>query len=113
MGKPIVYIAGPYTYPNPIHNINKVIKFANTLYKEGVIVPFIPHLNMMWDLVEPQTAGFFYEYDLHILSKCDALFKMPGLSIGAEKEVRFAKKHKIPVYTDIAELYKWARVVVA
>ena len=43
MSKIKVYIAAPYTKPDPCENINRVIAAANELVNLGFI-PFIPHL---------------------------------------------------------------------
>lgn len=44
---PIVYIAGPYTNPDPVANTHNAIKIADQLYVDGVCVPIIPHLTLL------------------------------------------------------------------
>jgi len=34
-----------------------------------------------------------------ILSKCDAIYRIPGESKGADLEVEYAKEHGIPIIT--------------
>lgn len=47
--------------------------------------------------------------DLAIISRCDAVFRIPGRSKGADAEVRHAEDEGIPVFTDINELLMWAK----
>jgi len=107
--RPLVYIAGPYTKPDPVENTTKVIGLASNLVDEGLITPFVPHLTLLWHLVTPRPLEFWYEYDVATLSRCDALFRMPGESTGADREVVFAREHDIPVFTDLDALRDWAR----
>lgn len=44
--KPLVYVAGPITKPNPMSNTNAAMRVAETLIKQGV-TPFVPHLTVL------------------------------------------------------------------
>jgi nucleoside 2-deoxyribosyltransferase len=107
--RPLVYIAGPYTKPDPVENTTHVIALASELVDEGLITPLVPHLTLLWHLVRPRPLEFWYEYDVATLARCDALFRMPGESTGADREVEFARAHDIPVFTDLKDLREWAR----
>ena len=48
----LIYIAGPYTYPDPVRNTHRVIKIADDLIDNG-FVPYIPHLTLLWHIVSP------------------------------------------------------------
>lgn len=96
MHHPKVYIAGPYTHPDPVENTHRTIKIADVLADAG-IVPYIPHLTLAWHLVSPRPVHFWYEYDLHWLSMCDYLYRMNGKSEGADREVRVAEDQAIHV----------------
>src|SRR5450759_2183999 len=89
--RPLVYIAGPYSKPDLIQNIYDSIQEAEVLLAEGLAVPHIPHLTAMWHLVKPHAIEFWYEYDLVILARCDAVLRLPGASTGADAEVAFAQ----------------------
>lgn len=94
-----IYIAGPYTKPDPCENTNRTIQAAEEVVKLGHI-PWIPHLNLLWHIVVPHPPEFWYAYDLEWLETCDALLRLPGESPGADREVAFADEHGIPtVYT--------------
>ena len=98
-----VYIAAPYTMGDVGQNIKRVIDCADALCRRGH-TPFVPHLTHLWHLISPKPPSFWYAYDLLWLDLCDALLQLPGESLGADKEVEYAKEHFIPVYYSVEEL---------
>jgi hypothetical protein len=106
MRKPLVYIAAPYTHPDPAENTHKAIRMADELVRHD-FVPFIPHLNLLWHLVSPRPPDFWYEYDLRILERCDAILRVPGESIGADREVQVARESGIPIFYSVKEILIW------
>lgn len=105
---PIVYVAGPYTNPDPVENTHNAIKAADDLYVRGVCVPIIPHLSLLWHMVRPHTdVNFWYDYDILIMLRCDAVLRLPGVSSGADREVEIAVAHNIPVFDRDDELVDW------
>jgi nucleoside 2-deoxyribosyltransferase len=107
--RPLVYIAGPYTQPDPVANTNAVIALASELIDEGLVTPFVPHLTLLWHAVRPRPLDFWYAYDVALLQRCDALFRIPGKSSGADMEVEFALTNGISVFTERSDLAAWAR----
>ena len=93
-----VYIAGPYTNTDPVVNTRRAISAGEAVRGRGH-TPFIPHLTLFWHLVYEHEAQFWYDYDLEWLAVCNALIRLPGDSLGADKEVDRAKELGIPVYT--------------
>ncbi len=106
--KKLIYIAAPYTYPDPVENTHKVIKLAERIIGAGY-TPYIPHLNLLWHLVVPHSQEFWYTYDLEILKRCDALLRMDGSSEGADREVQFAKDNNILIIYGIDDLINWPK----
>lgn len=92
-----IYVAGPYTKGDTILNIREGIRVADELVSLGYI-PFIPHLSFAWHLVSPREYDFWVEQDNAWLLKCDAVLRIPGESIGADKEVELAMSIGLPVY---------------
>lgn len=109
MSKPLVYVAGPYTRPDPVQNTHKVIQFASELVDDGLVVPFVPHLTLLFDIIAPRPVEFWYEYDFSFLERCDALYRYPGESTGADNEEAFAVDHGIPCFYDKVDLYAWVK----
>ena len=98
----IIYISAPCANGDIEDNIKKVIDCADELCELGH-VPFIPHLAHLWHLLSPKPASSWLWYDLVWLNYCDALLRLPGKSQVADKEVKFAEEHCIPVYYSIRE----------
>lgn len=107
--RPLVYVAGPYTSPDPVANTQNTIRIANRLVEEGLITPVVPHLTLLWHLVEPRDLEFWYAYDLALLHRCDAVLRLPGESTGADREVDYAEENNIPVFHRENALAEWAR----
>ena len=101
----IIYIAAPYTSGRITENIKQVCDIGDILLARGHI-PYIPHINHLWDLISPKSYKTWMRIDLEILSRCDAVLRIGGKSVGANKEVRYAEKLNIPVYYSIEELEK-------
>lgn len=100
-----VYIAGPYTRPDPRVNTHNAIHVANTLMEFG-FVPFVPHLSHFWHTISPKSYTDWMEYDLHWVAACQALLRMPGKSDGADVEVEHAKSLGIPVFDTFEQLHR-------
>jgi hypothetical protein len=102
-----VYVAGPYTIPDPCENTHRAVKAADELLARGY-TPYIPHLNLTWQLISPKPYAFWLEYDLIWLARCDAVLRLPGASHGADKEVEYADAIGIPVFSSIIDLVNWS-----
>lgn len=92
----LLYIAGPYTNPDPVQNTHRMIRIADALWELG-IVPVVPHLSLLWHLVSPRPYEQWLEYDLHVMARCDAVLRVPGPSTGADREVFQATRSGQPV----------------
>lgn len=99
-----VYIACPYTKGDVIVNVRNSIVAAEKLRMLG-FCPYNPLFTMLWHMIFPHAdIQFWYGYDLEWLEVCDAVFRLPGESSGADKEVERAKELGMPVYTSYAQL---------
>lgn len=95
-----VYIAGPYTKPNPIDNLRRAIEFGNALMDAGYAV-FVPHLSHFQHMVYERPWQEWIDHDLEWLAVCDVLVRMSGESAGAAIVVARARDLGIPViYAD-------------
>ncbi len=109
--KPFVYCAGPITkgsYPTNIRNGINAMKLLN----DNGYVPFCPMLDTLYAITFPETTYEQYlDYDFQVIMRCDALFRIPGESKGADLEIEFAHSMGIPVFTDFKELENWKNTV--
>lgn len=106
--KPLVYIAAPYTKPDPVENTRAALDVATMLVDTGSITPIVPHLSLFWHLVYPKPVDYWYRYDLEVMARCDAVLRLPGESTGADTEVAMAREQGIPVFDDISAVIRWA-----
>ena len=106
VNRPLIYFAGPYQFPDPVENSHRTIKAADRLMRTGLLTAYVPHLSLLWHIVEPHDADWWYDYDLAVLARCDGLLRLPGRSIGADNEILFAESRAIPVYRDPFGLLK-------
>lgn len=105
--KPLVYVAGPYTNPDPVENTHHAIRIGSHLLDEGVVTPLVPHLNLTWHLMRPRPYQDWLDYDLELMRRCDAVYRYEGESPGADAEVAQARQWGIPVFHSIEALYRW------
>jgi hypothetical protein len=103
--KPVVYLAGPYSHPEPIANMRDAIELADRLF--DCCAPLIPHLTGFWHLVSPRTYEEWLELDCQYLEVCDALLRFGGGSLGADKEVALARELGKRVFFTEGVLREW------
>lgn len=103
----LVYVAGPYTNPDPIENTHNACREADAIYQLSghSLVPIVPHMTLIWHMVIPHAdIDFWYNYDLAVMSRCDVVLRLAGASTGADGEVREAERLGIPVAYSTADL---------
>lgn len=108
-GPRLIYVAGPYTHPDPVENTRKAMLAAHFIYEKTGIPAYAPHLSLFQHFLMPQPLEWWYEYDLRIVEKCDAVYRLDGKSNGADKEVEHAEGLKIPVFWYYSNLFDWVK----
>lgn len=101
-----IYVAGPYTATEVAEvesNVQKAIDAGEALAQCGYAA-LVPHLNRYWDLRHPHSYSHWMDWCLSWLAVADAVLRIPGNSPGAEREVDYAEKHNIPVFSSIESL---------
>jgi len=94
----LIYVAGPLnTGSDEIQNIRNAILVANDILNIGAL-PYVPHLSTLWHLVIPRHREIWLATDKRWIDKCDALYRMPGDSVGADEEVEYAIRNDILVF---------------
>jgi len=97
-----VYIAGPYTRGDVALNVRNAIEVANVIMNAGHC-PFVPHLTHFWHLVCPRPYEEWLKLDMEWLSSCDCVIRLPGISLGADRELELAKIFDLPIYHSAQE----------
>lgn len=106
---PLIYVAAPYSRPDPVENTHRAIRGGLSIWEERLGVPLIPHLTLVAHLVMPRPLDYWYEFDLHQIDHCSALLRLPGESTGADAEIEHADTIGIPVFHSVEELRRWRR----
>jgi len=107
--KPWVYIAGPYSQGDPVQNTRRAIEVADRIVEYGV-VPIVPHVSLLWDLTKPRPPEFWYEYTMQLLARCDAIYRIPGDSWGADREMEYAGANNMTRITGFWTLLEWCLI---
>ena len=103
MTRPLIYIASPYTLGDCAANVARAMHTWHELWKMG-FAPICPLWSHFQQLLTPLAYADWLEYDLHILSQCDAVLRLSGESAGADRETRCARDTGILVFVSIEDL---------
>lgn len=117
----VVYVAGKYSGPThdgtsfSIINYNIMVarEWAIKLMRLGRIVTLVPHLNSYhMELDFKSEQQFWYDADLELLRRCDAVFFLPDWeqSKGAKIEKQYADDHNIPTFFNLEDIDEWVRL---
>ncbi len=102
-----IYIAAPLLGAeggeSMLGNVHAAMLMAHELMDHG-FVPFCPHLGVHLALVAPRPREDWLTWGLEWVKACAALYRMPGLSEGADAEVEEAERFEIPVFGDLSGL---------
>jgi len=100
----LFYVAGPMTHGDRAYNLEQGIKVGMMIFDAGHQA-FIPHLDFH---LPTRPYEFWMYHDFRMIERCDGLVRIPGLSPGAEREVEFARRLGIEVYT-VESLMIWLK----
>lgn len=104
-----VYCAGPVgKVEGRLERVLSAIEAGEQIAALG-LAPFVPHFYHFWDSRHAHDYEFWMAHCMEWVRQCEALFRMPGASPGADREVELAKSLGLPVFVDMAELRRWAR----
>lgn len=101
----VVYVAGPYTIGDTGLNVHRMIMLCDELLGKGYI-PICPLLNHFWHIISPHPPNDWLEYDRAFLRLADCLLRIPGPSIGADREVNEMVELDKPVFEWKEALYE-------
>jgi hypothetical protein len=101
-----IFIASPYSIGDQEENVIISLNAANKILDAGLI-PFVPLLSHYWHLQFPKAYEEWCRYDIEWLNVCGALLRLPGISNGADGEMRHAVDIGIPVFFSLEELFEY------
>lgn len=108
----IIYVSGPLTTGDNLpRNVAKAISVGCKLIARGYVA-IIPHEKLLTEVLRPHGYEYWIEYDFRCILCCDALLRIPGASVGGDREADFARNHGIAVYTDMEKLVQEVPVLV-
>lgn len=121
-----VYIAGPISKGDMLHNVRQADDAFFSLLKSGSVAPWNP----MWSVfagsaerpvapdgpvcasadAQPRgtTHADWMGVDLSWVAVSEAVLRLPGESVGADAEVAEARRLNIPVFHSVGEVIAWA-----
>ena len=101
-----VFVSSPYTLGETGENVRAQIDAGDILMDNG-FTPFLPLLCHFWGIVTPKPYADWLGWCFEWIEVCDCVFRLPGESPGAEKEVMHAVRHGKSVFTDINDLISY------
>lgn len=111
----LILIAGPYrsgTDGDPARiaaNLERLEEASAPIFRLGH-VPMIgewvalPILRTLDPAADGADGDVMYETARRLLQHCDAVLRLPGASVGADKDVEIARERGLPVYFSIDEI---------
>jgi hypothetical protein len=115
--KPIVYIASPYTKGDVAMNVHFQCKVFHQMLDDGKAWPVAPLWSHFQHAVFPRPYKDWIAYDQAMLPLYDACVRLTAKvehagyeqheSSGAVGEVKTFEELGKPVFTSLAELYRW------
>lgn len=117
MTKQLILIAGPYrsgTQGKPAliaANLARLENAALAVYQRG----HIPVIGEWLALPLARTAGseslddeiaesMLYPVAHRLITKCDAIYRIEGISKGADQDIDIARKHGLAIYSRLEEI---------
>src|SRR5690606_23859193 len=95
-GRPVVYVAGPYSQGDPAENVATAVRVASLLMDRGWAWPLGPPLSHLWHMIAPRPHRDWIDLDLALLARCDRLVRLPAASGGAGGAGAWAEEHGGP-----------------
>lgn len=108
--KPLVYIGGPHTSPDPTLNVRGALRAAQGLWETGLILPLVPAVSII--VVVPTRHADAVRLD--VLAHCDAAYRLGGdpadeaMAAARDAETEALATVGLPVFDSEDDLLAWA-----
>ena len=100
-----IYIAGPYSRGDTAVNVRNMIIAQDYIESQLGHMAYNPLLSHFQHMVIPHhDVDYWYAKDIRWLHECDALLRLDGESVGADKEVEIAKILNMPIYYSLRSI---------
>ena len=113
----IILIADPYlsgTNDDPVKisaNLQRLESFALPIYRSGhlpmigewIALPLLRATGST-EIGNSVQEEFLYPVAARLLTRCDAVLRIPGESKGADQDVRIARERGLPVFHSVEEI---------
>lgn len=106
MSKKLIYVAGPITKGDISDHVRDACFIGDRIMERGHAA-IIPQLSILWQFITPHTWEQWLMMDDTIIRRCDALYRLPGASKGADREVALARSLHMPVFISETKLHTW------
>jgi hypothetical protein len=103
--KPKVYIASPYSNGDQIINAKAQYDVFNKIIHTKKLIPFAPLWATFQHFVYPLPYEMWLEWDFEWVKACDCVLRLPGVSSGADAEVKTALDNGKLVFYTLEELF--------
>jgi len=101
----VIYISSPYTIGDTAQNVAVQMDAAHIILDMGHC-PIVPLLSHFLHIYRFRPYEEWFQMDIELLRRSDILLRLPGISIGADKEAEEAKNAGIPVAVGWDQLYQ-------
>lgn len=96
--KPLVYVAGPIA-SNPWGCVRGALDAARIIEAAGCVA-YLPQLSVLAEIVQHRQYEDWVAHGLEMVSRCDAVYRINGISSGADREVELATALGKPTWFD-------------
>ena len=97
INKKLIYVAGPITIGLLEENVRNAVK-AGTMIMDLGHAAIVPHLTVFWNMITLRPYSDWIKMDEIMIERCDAVYRIPGESKGADHETMLASKLGIPIF---------------
>lgn len=103
-----IYVAGPMgpEFDLRSRRVEQAMGIGLQIVRLGFAV-YLPHLWHHADIDGIVPSETWMQCDFRWVESCDAVFRIPGISPGADRECELAREKKIPIFTSLEELLRW------